>query len=189
MREDRLVRCLAARRAAREQRRVEPPAVLVGAFEIKVDLVALLTSLSSATAAHDTPDSNHTSTMSCWVSHLVPPHEQVGAGEGMSSAAGFENQLVRTFPREHVGHVLHDGGIEQILPAVGAAERGDGHAPHALTREAPIGRASIMPRMRFSPHDGIHCVFPISTRASVTAAIFRHRPRRGARTTARSRGR
>src|SRR4029077_6170073 len=41
--------------------------------------------------------------------------------------------------REDVGHVLDNLRVEQILPAFDAAEGRDGHTPHALAREAPVG--------------------------------------------------
>ena len=105
--------------------------------------------------------------MSCWVSHSDFPHApQTGAGVGRSSAAGRENHEFDPSRSKTFATCSITSAASRSFRQPTQRKAGMG-TPHTRWRERhQSGRASIMPRMRFLPHEGIHCVVSISRSAS-----------------------
>ena len=129
------------------------------------------TSLPSATAAHDTPDSNQTSTMSPCFSSARLPHALQPVPGGTRSAAGHVNHAFEPSLRKTSATCSITSGSSRSFPHFPQRKAGIGTPQTRCRDRHQSGRASIMPRMRFSPHAGIHCVLPISASASARSDV------------------
>ena len=138
LRDDCLVRSVTVGAHRGEQRALEPTAVLVGALEVHVRRILQLGTVLADGLPGDAG---------------VPPHvENVLIGlEVMAAALGADAGLaqvalgsvgepgVRALLVEELDNGVERGIVHDLLAAVGAGVAGDGHAPVALTADAPVG--------------------------------------------------
>ena len=99
----------------------------------------------SSTAAWLQPESNQTSRMSVSLRNVVPPHcSDSACPAGSSSAAGRAGTTRRAAPlaRRCGATCSTTASSSSVLAAGLAVERHDRHAPHALARDAPVGRGA-----------------------------------------------
>ena len=123
---------------ADQQRRVEPAAVLVAALQVHVGRPAqpfAALQHGRVRRARVEPD----------VEDVRLLAERAAAALRAAEALGQQRRGVAVVPGvgalalEHVRHAPRQLRTEQGLAAALAVERGDGHAPQALARDAPVG--------------------------------------------------
>ena len=149
------VRRVLARADADEQRRLEPAAILVGAFQVQISRPRELRAAAS-TASWLEPESNHTSRMSRSRVNAVPPHlSQVRPG-GVSAAVSSSYHASALAPSNNLAACSISAGVSVDSPQPSQLRAGIG-TPHARWREMhQSGRATNMPVIRSRPHSGIH---------------------------------
>ncbi len=116
-----------------EQRRLEPAAMLVAAFEIEIGGEVQARGAFATTAAQLVPESIQTSSVS---RPFFRPSGRSSAAA--SSSADAREPDARAFLLDEVGECAHDLFAQERLLAL-AIENGQGNAPGALARDAPVG--------------------------------------------------
>ncbi len=141
VREDGLIRRLPARAAAFEQRRLEPAAMLVAAFEIQVGAVR------AAVVADERGPAAAFEDEGVGAARIEPDVENVGDALVIGGVVAIAEIFLRArvAPRVDAGF-LHrrddavvDERVVEILPGLAVDEQRDRHAPCALAAEHPVG--------------------------------------------------